>query len=297
MMGACGMVVLLLVSQVRPDVEEAGRKADAFISDLDEDKALLLLDPLLAAPENTPQDVAVIQVWRGAAFFGLNRKKEATQAFAVARACDKALVSPGSVSPKVTAAFKRAKASKCPVKAPAVPAPVETPPPVVAADVPPEPAAEAADDMGMEFTLNVTQESKPVPPTVDQEKIFEGPSDTPEKKVVPDDKKVPVKAAAAGGGPNVKAIAGGGLAAVGVAVAVVALAALAGGAGSLVGSFPVRSHGDEQEKVSDYRRELQVAFVMRAGGAGALPLGVLLGLAGLAVVGAGAGLLAWGLLG
>lgn len=236
--------------------------------------------------------MGLIQLWRGAALYGLNQKKEANQAFSVAKACDKGLSYPESVSPKVVAAHKKAKAGKCPVKAPPVVAPVAAPP--VAADPAPAPAAEADDDMGMEFTLKVTPDPKPAAPTVDEQKIFEGPSDAPEKKDVPVAK---ADAKAAGGGPNVKAMAGGGLAGVGAAVAVVGLAAVVGGAGGLIGSFPVHSYGDGQEQVEDYRRGLLMAFIMRVAGAGALPVGALLGVAGLALLGVGAGLLAWGLVG
>jgi hypothetical protein len=282
-------MLLLVTSQVRPQVEEAAKQADAFVSDLDEDKALVLLDGLLEG-DNTPEEVALLQAWRGAALFGLNKKKEATQAFALAKGCDKALVVPAFVSPKVTQAFKKAKAAKCPVKAP----PVEAAP-VVAPEPAPAPAPAEEDDMGMEFTLKVTPEAKPAP-TPDQEKMFEGPSDAPEKKPAPPVAAKPDKPAE-GGGPNIKAIAGGGVAALGGALAAVALAALVGGAGSLVGSFPVHSYGEGQEEVTNYRRALQTAFVLRLAGAGALPLGALLGLGGLVVLGAGVGVLVWGLVG
>ncbi len=278
--------VLLLPAAVRPEVDAEVQKAIALINDLEDQNALAVLDALTTRADIQPEELALAEMWRGITYVSINKPKDAAKSFSVMKGCAKDLALPAGTNPKAIKAHKKAKALPCPVK--------EAPPP----------AEPAKPDEGMEFNLVSTpaapkpvdgkpaDPAAPAPAAVDQEKLFEGPSDAPAKK-----EEKPAAPAETSKGFNVKLAAGGGVAVLGAVLLVVALAVVAGGVGSLIGSFPVHSYGNAQEQVTAYRQGLMAAFVMRVAGVGVLPVAALVLLLGLAAGAGGAGLAVWGLLG
>lgn len=293
------LLSLVLGSAVRPEVDAEVQKAVALINDLEDQNALAVLDALATRADLQPQELALAEMWRGITYVSINKPKDAAKSFSVMKGCAKELALPPGTNPKAIKAHKKAKPVACPVKEAAAPAPA-------AAAAPPD--AVKADE-GLEFTLVDTSGAQSTPPAngqpgaagaatpakpaVDQEKLFEGPSDVPAKK----DETAKKEEAAPSKGFNVKLAAGGGVAALGAVLLVVAVAVVAGGVGSLVGSFPVYSYGNAQEQVTAYRQGLLAAFIMRVAGVGVMPVAALVLLLALGTAAGGAGLAVWGLLG
>lgn len=273
---------------IRAEIAAVLQKAEAQVSDLDEDKALAALDTVATRADITAAELAAVQLWRGVALMGLSRQPEAERAFALSRACNAKLEAPGSASPKIRAVLQATAPGTCPVKAA-------------------EPAADL--DMGMEFTLK-TKPAETAASKQAEETLYEGPSDAPAK---PRPKPVPAAPATAAepatapaapppapavdGGPNVKAIAGGAVSGAGAVAMLGATLLAVAGLGVLGASFPVWSWGSAQTQVVDYRRGLYAALGMRIGALAALPVAALVLVAGLVIAAGGGGVLAWGLFG
>jgi hypothetical protein len=113
-------------------VVSAVKEAKALLLDFEEAKAVAVTDAVLAQHKDlTPEEMGLVQMWRGFALASVFRQRDAKVAFAEARACHPKLVAPADVSPKLRAEFMAtvAQPTDCTVVRPED----KPPPPVVAA--------------------------------------------------------------------------------------------------------------------------------------------------------------------